>query len=147
MHVPDKVRDPRYYKAVEAGSLILVTNYGVDGNRLVFDDRVRKPVPDVYDDQKQYGVVVGILRDDRLLKLLVDFEEIVHLPFPETFDGPEGLRVYDPTHFRCFRRNRHYETVVRPVLWGGGLVHARSQWPVKTKTRFQLKRIKREAER
>ncbi len=122
-----KNRDVRYYMACEAGASILWGTFGVPADKIVIDDRGRRPLNvDVYDAERRYGVVVGVLREETLLRLLDVFECIVHLPLPDKSTLALGD---DPTHFRAFYRSKAWEHSVSkvPVIWGGSLLHGRSK--------------------
>jgi len=123
-----KLDDKRFYIACEAGAYILWSTFGVPSDQIETDDRFvryHRVGADVHSKDKRYGVVVGILREDTLLKLLEEYEAIIHLPFPKM----ARVRQHGdtPTHFRAFFRSKAWEKGKEPVIWGQTLTHARSE--------------------
>lgn len=136
------VRDRRFGVAVEAATDILVGDFGIELSSVVVDRRVRRSpsyLPQVYDEKNTVGVVIGILREDSLLKLLDIFGWIVHLPLPEEFG------VYRaPTHFRCFKRSQAVEwskETNTKEIWGGNLTHSRSKLTLEQKAAIDARRL------
>lgn len=135
-----KMRDHRYGVALEAAEDILIGDFGIAVSDIETDTRVRRTPsfsPDVYDDAKRVGVVIGILREESLMVLLETYEWIVHLPLPEEF----GVHMA-PTHFRAFKRTKaiqHGGTVHE--IWGGSLTHGRSKLTLKQKAGIDAKRL------
>jgi len=120
-----KKEDERYFHALEVGWSILSKHYGLNeetATEEVFKNRY-KAKPDIWANNKSVCVVIGVLREDTLRVYLKHFQEVVHLPYPKTFDGD----LDEPTCFRCFKRSRARSVLdSRVVSWGDSLIHGRS---------------------
>ena len=118
--------DSRYGRAIEAGYSILETEFGISPENIVTPTlKVRDDNnPDLYDNNRQIGVAIGILREETLQKFMREFRVVVHLPFPEKeilFKAPM------PTHYRVFIRNKLMLEWTSPLIWGSSLTKGDSK--------------------